>query len=63
MLDRQATFLLNLASGLLWQISGNPILLVALESKLCSGESKTSQVLTIACVQAIGHSFSDLFYL
>ena len=50
-------FLLNFASGLLWQRSGRPILLVAQESKLCSGESKISKLLTIACVQAIGHSF------
>ena len=28
------------ASGLLWQRSGHPIVLVAQESKLCSGESK-----------------------
>ena len=27
------------------------------ESKLCSGESKTSNILTIAFVQAVGHSF------
>ena len=29
------------ASGLLWQRSGHPIILVAQESKLCFGESKT----------------------
>ena len=34
-------FLLNLASGLLWQRSGHPILLVGQELKLCSRESKT----------------------
>ena len=42
----QATFLLNFASGLLWQRSGHPIILVAQESKLCSGESKTSKFFT-----------------
>ena len=63
MFNQQATFLLgfllNFASGLQWQISGYPILLVAQKSKLCSGESKTNQVkiLTIACVQDVGHSF------
>ena len=36
-------FLLNFASGLLWQRSGHPILLVAQELKLSSGESKTFQ--------------------
>ena len=30
-------FLLHFASGLLWQRSGHPIVLVAQESKLCSG--------------------------
>ena len=50
-------FLLNLASGFLWQGSGHPIVLVAQESKLCSGESKTSNIFIIACVQAIWHSF------
>ena len=35
-------FLLNFASGLLWQRSGHPIILVAQESKLCSGESNWS---------------------
>ena len=34
-------FLLNFASGLLCQRSGHPILLVAQEVKLWSGESKT----------------------
>ena len=56
-------FLLNLASGLLWQRSGHPILLVAQESKLCSGESKTSKCLTIACVQAVGHSFFQIYFI
>ena len=50
MFNLQATFvlgfLLNFASGLLWQRSGHPIIglgpvLVAKESKLCSGEKKT----------------------
>ena len=36
-------FLLNFASGFLWQRSGHSILLVAQESKLCSGDSKTSK--------------------
>ena len=65
-INLQATFilgfLLNFASGLLWQRSGHPILLVAHESKLCSGESKTSKLLTIACLQAVGQFLSDLFY-
>ena len=39
-------FLLNFASGLLWQRSGHRIILVAQESKLCSGESQTSKILT-----------------
>ena len=56
-------FLLNFASGLLWQRSSHPILLVAQESKLCSGESKTSNVLTIACVQAIGHFFFHIYFI
>ena len=30
------------------------------ESKLCSGESKMSKVLTIACVQAVGCSFFQI---
>ena len=50
-------FLLNFASGLLWQRSGHPIVLVAQESKLCSVESKTPKILTVACVQAVGYSF------
>ena len=60
-----ATFLveclLNFASALLWQRSGHTILLVAQESKLCSGKSKTSKILIIACVQAVGHSFIFIF--
>ena len=63
----QATFLLgflkNFPSGLLWQRSGHPILLVAQESKLCSGESKTSNILTIACVQAVRHSFFQIYFI
>ena len=50
MFNLQATFLLgfvlNFASGLLWQRSGHPIIVVAQESDLCSGESKTSKILT-----------------
>ena len=47
------------ASGLLWQRSGQPVVLVARESKLCSGESKASKSLTIVCVQPV--TVSDLF--
>ena len=36
-------FLLNFASGLLWQRSGHPIVLVGQELKLGSGESKMSK--------------------
>ena len=65
MFNLQATFLLgfllNFASGLLWQRSGHPILMVAQESKLCSGESKMS--LTIACVQAIQASFFQIYFI
>ena len=50
-------FLLNFASGLLWQRSGHPIVLVGQESKLGSGESKMSNILTVACVQAVVHNF------
>ena len=67
MLNLQATFvlgfLLNLASGLLWQRSGHPSVLVAQESKLCSGESKTSKILIIGCIQAIGHSFFRIYFI
>ena len=67
MLNLQATFLLgfllNFASGLLWQRSDPPILLVAQESQLCSGESKMSKVLIIACVQAVGHSFFQIHFI
>ena len=67
MFNLQATFLLgfllNLASHLLWQRSGHPILLVAQESQLCSGESNTSKILIIACVQAIGHSFFQIYFI
>ena len=55
-------FLLNFASGLLWQRSGQPIVLVHQESKLCSGESKTSNILTIVCVQAVGQFLSDFIF-
>ena len=50
-------FLLNFACGLVWQGSGHLILLVAQEFKFCSGESKMAKCFTIACVQAVGHSF------
>ena len=56
-------FLLNFASGLLWQRFGHHIVLVDQESKLGSGESKMSKILTIACVQAVVHSFLHLFYV
>ena len=56
-------FLLNFASGLLWKRYGHPILLVAQELKLCSGESKHQQILTIVCVQAGGHSFFQVYFI
>ena len=67
----QATFLLgfilNFASGLLWQRSGHPIILVSLESKLCSGESETSKILTnfgyCLCSSCRAQFLSDLFYI
>ena len=59
-------FLINFASGLLWQISGHPIILVAQESKLCSGESKTSKILTnfdyCKCSSCRAQFLSDLLY-
>ena len=62
-----ATFLLgfffNFASGLLWQRSDNPIVLVDQKSKLGSGESKMSKILTIACVQAVVHSFFQIYFI
>ena len=55
-------FLLNFASGLLWQKSDHPIVLVGQESG--SGESKMSKILTIACVQAVVQvSFRFILYL
>ena len=56
-------FLLNFASGLLWQRSGHPIVLVGQESKLGSGESKMSKSLTVACVQAVVHSFFQIYFI
>ena len=56
-------FLLNFGNGLLWHRSGHPILLVAQEIRLCAGESKSSNILTIACVQAIGHSFFQIYFI
>ena len=60
-------FLLHFASGLLWQRSGHPIILVAEESKLCSGESKTSKILTnfdnYLCLSCRAQFLSDLFYI
>ena len=67
MFNLQATFclgfLVNFASGLLWQRSGHPVVLVAQESKLCSGESKMSKILTVACVKAVGHSFFQIYFI
>ena len=40
--------IVGFANGLLWQRSGHLILFLAQESKLCSGESKMSNILTIA---------------
>ena len=56
-------FLLNFASGLLWQRSGHSIVLVGQKSKLGSGESKMSKILTIACVQAVVHSFFQIYFI
>ena len=53
----------NFASGLLRQRSGHPIVLVGQESKLGSGESKMSKTLTIACVQAVVHSFFQIYFV
>ena len=67
MFNLQATFLLefplNFASGLLWQRSGHPIVLVGQESKLGSGESKMSEILTVACVEAVVHSFFQIYFI
>ena len=56
-------FLLNFAIGLLWQRSGHPIVLVGQESKLGSGESKMSKILTVACVQAVVHNFFQIYFI
>ena len=56
-------FILNFASGLLLQRSCHPILLEPQESKLCYGESKTSKILTTASVQAVGHSFFQIYFI
>ena len=56
-------FLLNFASGLLLQRSGHPSILVGQESKLGSGESKMSKILTIACVQSVVHSFFQIYFI
>ena len=48
----QATFLLD-----------HPIVLVGQESKLGSGQSKMSKILTIACVQAVVHSFFQVYFI
>ena len=56
-------FLLNFTSGLLLQLSGHPIVLVGQESKLGSGESKMSEIFTIACVQAVVHSFFQIYFI
>ena len=61
MFNLQATFLLgfllNFASGLLWQRSDHSIVLVGPESKLGSGESKMSSV------QAVVHSFFQIYFI
>ena len=46
-------FLLTFASGLLWQRSGHPIVLVAQESKLCY----------CLCSSCRSQFLSDLFYI
>ena len=56
-------FILNFASGLLWQRSGHPIVLVSQESKLGSGKSKMYKILTVACIQAVVHSFFQLYFI
>ena len=67
MFNLQATFLLgfllNFASGLLWQRSGYLIVLVGQESKLGSGESQMSKIFTIAFVQAVVHSFFQIYFI
>ena len=65
----QATFLLgfliNFASGLQWQRSGHSIILVAQKSKLCSGESKMSKIVTnfdyCLCSSCRAQFLSDLY--
>ena len=60
-------FLLNFASGLLWQRSGHPIIFVAQGLKLSPGESKTSKSLTnfdyCLCSSCRAQFLSDLFYI
>ena len=56
-------FLLNFASGLLWQRSAHHIVLVGQESQLDSRESKMSKILTIACVQAIAYSCIQIYII
>ena len=71
MFNLQATFLLgfllNFACGLLLQRSNHPIILVAQESKLCPGKSKTSNILTnfdyCLCSSCRAQFLSDLFDL
>ena len=46
-------FLLNFRSHFLFQRSGHSILLLAQELKLCSGESKLSEIWTIDWVQTV----------
>ena len=31
--------------------------------KICCGESKMSKILTIVCVQAVGHSFFQIYFM
>ena len=51
-------------SGLLWQRSGHPFVLVDQESKLCSGESKTSKKFDYClCSSYRAVSFRFILYL
>ena len=55
-------FLLNFASGLLWQRSDHPIVLVGQEPKLGSGESKMSKIYYCLCSSCSAQFLSDLLY-
>ena len=55
---------ISFASGLLWQRSGHIFVLVDQESKLCSGESKTSKQFDYCLCSSYRAQFlSDLFYI